>query len=82
MAEAAIYETLTAIFRDAFLNDDLLLTPGLSAADVQGWDSYKQIELIIAIEEHYGIKFRTRDLDGLDNVGDLVRVIAEKTVTG
>lgn len=82
MAEAAIYEVLTAIFRDAFLRDDLVLIPELSAADVPGWDSYRQIELIIAIEEHYGIKFRTRDLDGLDNVGDLVRVIVQKTAAG
>lgn len=79
MAEPEIYQSLTRIFQDVFLRDDLTLTPELSAADVEGWDSFKQIEIIIAIEEQYGIKFRTRELDTLTNVGDLVGLIAAKT---
>lgn len=78
MAEPEIYETLTRIFQDVFLRDDLTLTPQLSAGDVEGWDSFKQIEIIIAVEEHYGIKFRTRELDSLNNVGDLARLIDTK----
>ena len=62
-----------------FLRDDIVLTPGLTAKDVQGWDSFKQIEIIMAIEEQFGIKFTTRELDSLQNVGDLVRVVAAKT---
>jgi len=79
MSEAEIYQTLTSIFRDVFLRDDLVLTPQLSANDVPDWDSFKQIEIIIAVEEHYRIKFRTRELDTLKNVGDLVRLIADRT---
>jgi acyl carrier protein len=79
MAEPEIYQTLTTIFHDVFLRDDLVLDPGFSAKDVPDWDSFKQIEIIIAVEEHYGIKFRTRELDTLNNVGDLVHLIAAKT---
>lgn len=82
MAEADIYAALSEIFRDVFLRDDLQLRPELSAKDVQGWDSFKQIDIILAVEEKYGIKFNTRELDSLHNVGDLVRVIAGKTGTG
>jgi acyl carrier protein len=46
---------------------------------VPGWDSFKQIEIIVALEERYGIKFHTRELDSLNNVGDLARVLAQKT---
>ena len=49
--EAEIYPALTTIFRDVFLRDDLALTPETSATDVQGWDSFKQIEIIMASEE-------------------------------
>ncbi len=70
---------LTAIFREIFARDDLVLTHDLSAADVPDWESFKQIEVIIAIQEHYGIRFTPRELDNLDNVGDLVSVIAAKT---
>ncbi len=78
MAEAALYEALSEIFRDVFMRD-VPLRPDLSAKDVPGWDSFKQIEIIVALEEHYGIKFHTRELDSLHNVGDLVRVLSGKT---
>lgn len=76
--EAEITTALTEIFRDVFTRDDMELTPALSAKDVEGWDSFKQIEIIIATEERFGIKMTTRELDGLRNVGDLMRVVAGK----
>ena len=82
MNEAEVYAALGEIFRDVFLRDDIALWPDLSAADLDGWDSFKQLEIIMAVESRYGIKFRTRDLDRLKNVGDLVRTIAEKTAAG
>ena len=78
MSELEIYQALTAIFHDVFLRDDLVLSPALSARDVEDWDSFKQIEIIMATEEKYGIKFTTRELDSLQNVGDLVRVVLAK----
>ncbi|MBV9116134.1 MAG: acyl carrier protein [Acetobacteraceae bacterium] len=73
-----IYAALTTIFRDVFLRDDLELRPDLSAKDVEGWDSFKQIEIILAAEARFGIKMSTRELDSLRRVEDLVRVIAAK----
>ncbi len=80
MQETEVYGALTEIFRDVFMNDDMQLKPELTAKDVAGWDSFKQIEIIIAIEEKYGIKFHTKELDSLGNVGDLARVVMRKTV--
>ena len=77
--EAEIYPALTTIFHDVFVRDDLALAPELSAKDVPGWDSFKQIEIIMASEEHWKIRFTTRELDALRCVGDLVRTIATKT---
>ena len=79
MSEAEIYAALSEIFQDVFLTDDIPLRPELSAKDVPGWDSFKQIDIILAVEEKYRIKLNTRELDSLHNVGDLVRVIASKT---
>jgi acyl carrier protein len=79
MSEAEIYAELGEIFRDVFLTDDIELRPELSAKDVPGWDSFKQIDIVLAVEEKYRIKLNTRELDSLQNVGDLVRVIAAKT---
>jgi acyl carrier protein len=79
MTEPQIYEALTTIFRDVFLRDDMVLSAGLSAKEVPDWDSFKQIEIIIAVESEFGIKFQTREMDALANVGDLVRLITAKT---
>lgn len=76
--EAEIYKGLNEIFSDVFMRDDLTLTPTLTAKDVKGWDSFKQIEIIMASEERWGIKFNTRELDALRSLGDLATMIATK----
>jgi len=79
MQESEIYATLDVIFNDLFIRDDIHLTAEMAANDVEGWDSFKQIEIILALEEHYGVKFRTKEIDGLKNVGDLVKVVLSKS---
>jgi acyl carrier protein len=79
MQEAELYDELTEIFRQAFSRQDLTLKPGLTAKDVQGWDSFKTIEIIMAVESKYGVKFRARELEGLRSVGDIARTILTKT---
>jgi acyl carrier protein len=76
--EAEIYRDLTEIFADVFMRDDLTLTATLTAKDVRGWDSFKQIEIIMASEEKWGIRFNTRELDALRCVGDLATMIERK----
>ena len=77
--ETEIYAALKEVFDDVFMRDDIDLTPTLTAKQVQGWDSFKQIEIIMASEEKWKIKFNTRELDALLSVGDLVAMIAKKT---
>lgn len=77
MTADEIHAALTAIFHDVFMRDDLVLSDTMTAADVEGWDSFRMIEIIMAVEERFAIKLATRELDGLQNVGDLLRVIAQ-----
>ena len=78
MTTADIYQGLSEILADIFMRDDIVASPGLTAGDVEGWDSFKQIEIIMASEERWNIKFSTRELDSLHSVGDLVRLIGTK----
>ncbi len=73
-----IEDEVYAIIRDVLLNDDLVLTPETSAADVEGWDSVQQVSIILAVEAHFGMRLKSREIDRLRNVGDIVRVIEEK----
>ena len=76
--EAEIYPTLTDLFHDIFMRNDITLSPDLTAKDVQGWDSFRQIEIIMACEEKWGIRFNTRELDALRCVGDLTTLLQKK----
>ncbi len=78
MTDDEIGTGLTEIFHDLFADDALVLTPGMSAKDVKGWDSIKHISLIVAIEERFGVKCRTSEIDGLRNVGDIEQMIRRK----
>lgn len=77
MTEAQVIEGLNGIFRDVFLRD-IKLTPALTAKDVDGWDSMKQIEIVLAAEEKFKVKFITKELDSLENVGALIKLILAK----
>ena len=76
-AERVLAE-LTDLMRDIFVRPDLVLTRATSAADVVGWDSMKQIEINIAVEERYGVRLTSREVDGTRTVGDLVDLIERK----
>jgi len=78
MQEREIYAMLSVIFAEVFMRDDLELRAEMSAWDVPGWDSFKQVEIVMTAEQQFGITMSTRELDSLQNVGDLVTVIAEK----
>jgi acyl carrier protein len=75
MDDDAIAEGLTEIFRDVFMRDDLTPLPSWTAEDVEGWDSFKQIEIIMAVEDRFGVKMTTWELDDLESVGDLMKAI-------
>lgn len=70
-------ERLTKVFRSVFERDDLVLRSDLAAVDVDNWDSFNHINLILALEEEYEISFTTEQITGLQNVGDLVGLLNE-----
>jgi acyl carrier protein len=78
MTEEQIWEGLTAIFRDVFDDEGITLTPATTAADIAGWDSQAHITLTVAAEQHFGVRFRTSELEHLHNVGDFVRLIERR----
>jgi acyl carrier protein len=79
MDEAQIYAQLQKTFEDVFDDDSIRVTPGLSAKDVDGWDSLTHIRLILTVEKAFKIKFSTSEIGKLENVGDLVALIATRT---
>jgi acyl carrier protein len=73
-----IYTELTDIFREVFDDEMLVLQPQLTASDIKAWDSIKQVEILIAVQERFGLKLSSREIDELACVGDLAEVIRRK----
>lgn len=78
MEPQQIHASLTDIFQRVFKEPALKLNDEMTAQDVDGWDSLNHLVLISAIEEHFKIKFKLRELLNIDNVGDLLRLINAK----
>ena len=70
------------VFREVFGEDQIVLTDDMTADDIPGWDSLGHLNLIIAIEKRFGIKFATAEISRLkddgQNVGTLLALIARK----
>lgn len=75
MDEARIYARLAEIFQDVFDEDSIVVTPELSAKDVDGWDSLTHIRLMLTVEKAFKLKLSTSEIGKLENVGDLVKLI-------
>jgi len=75
MNDEAIYEKLTRVFRDIFDDESINLEPQTSAADIEGWDSFNHVSIIVGSEQAFGITLSTSDIEALKNVGDLVSMI-------
>ncbi len=78
MSSEEIYAQLTPLFHDLFDDDSLVLTPGMTSGDVPEWDSFNHINLIVAVEANFGIKFQTAELESLQTVGQLADLVEKK----
>jgi acyl carrier protein len=77
-----IRSRLQDVFRRVFHDDELEVSDATTAADVDGWDSMAHINLIVAIEKKFGVKFTAADIASMrgegQNVGRLVELIGTK----
>lgn len=79
MEKADILKNLTEVFDDVFENHNIIINETTTAQDIEEWDSLTNIELIVAIEKKFGIKFKSSDIESLRNVGDLQNLVHTKT---
>lgn len=68
------------IFKDVLDNDSINLTPETTAKDIEEWDSLSHIQLIVAVEKHFKVKFTSVEIGGFKNVGELCNTVQRKLV--
>ena len=79
MDSQGIIQELTPIFADILDQPNLQLHPDSNASNVDGWDSLAHVNLVVAIEKRYGIKFALGELQDLKNLGEMAALIRKKT---
>jgi acyl carrier protein len=70
--------TLAELFREVFDDPELTISAATTADDIKGWDSMTHISLIVAAEQTFGVHFKASEMDGMQDVGELARLIAAK----
>lgn len=78
MERSDIMSRVQDVFREELELDDLELTDETTADDVEEWDSLSHVQLVVALEKTFNIKFTSREILSWDNVGDLVDCIGKK----
>ena len=73
-----IINRLTEVFRDVFDDDSITISPATTSADIEDWDSIEHINLIGAVEDEFGLRFKMKEASGMKNVGEMISIISER----
>jgi acyl carrier protein len=77
-----LLDRLQTVFRDVFDDDAIALQDSMTADDIEGWDSLMHINLIIAVEKRFGVRFAAAEIAGLktegQNIGTFTALLASK----
>ena len=78
MTEEQIWEKVVSVMRENFDDDALVVERTTTAKDVSGWNSLAHIELLVALQAAFRMKFNTGEIASLKNVGELADTIARR----
>lgn len=73
-----IIERLNEVFQNVFDDDEITVDRDTTAADIEDWDSLEHIRLISAVEREFGVKFTMKEVSAMQNVGEMIDIIAER----
>lgn len=78
MTRDEIFEGLNEVFQDVFDDEEIIVNESTTSDDIEDWDSLEHINLIVAVERHFGMKFSMGEVTGMKDVGAMADIIAER----
>jgi len=78
MQREIIIKELNEIFEDIIDEGTVFLIETSTSKDVDGWDSLTNIQLVVAVEKKYNIKFTSEEIISWKNVGEMIDCILTK----
>ena len=76
-----VHSRLESVFRDVFDDDSLQIFESMSAEDVDAWDSLAHINLMMRVEDTFGVHFTNAQLGGFANVGELEQFLIDRSAS-
>ncbi|MCD8187562.1 MAG: acyl carrier protein [Ruminococcus sp.] len=73
-----VVKRLTNVFRDVFDDDSIVISESTTSADIEDWDSIEHINLVGAVEDEFGLRFKMKEVSGMKNVGEMINIICER----
>jgi acyl carrier protein len=74
----AVLAQLQEICREVFEDPGLEVSPETSAEHIPGWDSFNHVNVVIAAEQRFGVRFRSAEVESLRNIGEFVDLVLAK----
>lgn len=78
MTREEVFEGLNEVFRDVFDDEGIVVTDETTADDIEDWDSLEHINLIVAVEDHFDMKFNMGEVSTMKNVGEMADIILSR----
>ncbi len=78
MSREEVMERLNEVFVDLFDDENIKINDNTTANDIDDWDSLEHINLIVAIEQEFNIKFNMNEVTSMKNVGEMVDIITSR----
>jgi len=78
MEKSEILKKVNDIFIDVLDDENIVLTYETTANDVEDWDSLNHIQLVVAIEKQFKIRFTSHEIQSWNNVGEMIDSISLK----
>ncbi len=78
MSRKEVLSKVNEIFKDAFDKEELVIGFHTTAADIEGWDSLMQMNLIEMIEDEFGMRFNMDEVVGMENIGSMIDIIISR----
>ncbi|MCR5733884.1 MAG: acyl carrier protein [Lachnospiraceae bacterium] len=75
MSRDEVMEKVTSIFREVFDDETLVITDSTNSNDIEDWDSFEHISLIVSMEKEFSLKFDVKQVNTLENVGEMIDLI-------